>query len=199
MDPFAETVTSRASPDRCESPTFIVTRRPVRTRFYFSNIPIHASKMARGRMYRQMKAKEFVTNLVRQTYEKVYDEENDCYFYYSKLHGTSQWSAPRALQGQCLDPKVKHRRALRTCAFLTRTACSNHSGSFRAMQVTRKLGLKRGCPNRTPVFSRTTFQLPLFGKVGDNNGTFKLCGHNRRQPSCVSSCGTKHFERAARV
>ena len=54
-----------------------------------------------------MKARELCVSLVRQTYEKVYDEENDIYFYYNKIHDTSRWSAPRALQGQSLDPKVR--------------------------------------------------------------------------------------------
>lgn len=160
---------------------------------------MHAAKLAGGRMYRRMKAKEVVANLVRQMYEKVYDEENDCYFYYSKIHDTSQWSAPRALQGQCFDPKVKHRRVLHTCAFRTRTACSNDSELFRVTQVTRKLVPKRGCLNGTPVFSRITFQLPLLKKVRDNNETFELRGHSRHQQSCVSSCGTKHFSKASWV
>ena len=43
---------------------------------------------------------------VRQAYEKVFDEENDGYFYYNKLSGISQWTAPKALLGRPLEPKV---------------------------------------------------------------------------------------------
>lgn len=44
---------------------------------------------------------------VRQVYEKVFDEENDGYFYYNKISGTSRWTAPRVLLGRPLDPKVR--------------------------------------------------------------------------------------------
>lgn len=58
------------------------------------------------RMYRRKKAREFFVERVRQAYEKVFDEENDGYFYYNKLTATSQWTAPRVLLGRPLDPKV---------------------------------------------------------------------------------------------
>lgn len=63
-------------------------------------------------MYRQRKAREYFVDCVRQAYEKVYDEQNDVYFYYSKLHGTSQWSAPRVLLGRPLDPRVRQQSRL---------------------------------------------------------------------------------------
>lgn len=58
------------------------------------------------RMYRRKKAREFFVERVRQAYEKVFDEENDVYFYYNKLSGTSEWNAPKVLLGRPLDPKV---------------------------------------------------------------------------------------------
>lgn len=72
-------------------------------------------------MYRRKKAREFFVERVRQAYEKVFDEENDGYFYYNKLSGTSQWNAPKVLLGRPLDPKVwcvmyvKYLREAKTC------------------------------------------------------------------------------------
>lgn len=58
-------------------------------------------------MYRRRKARESFVERVRQAYEKVYDEENDVYFYYNKIHGRSQWTKPRTLLGRSLDPRVR--------------------------------------------------------------------------------------------
>lgn len=57
-------------------------------------------------MYRRMKAREYFVEHVRQAYEKVYDEENNGYFYYNKLNSTSQWVTPKTLLGRSLDPQV---------------------------------------------------------------------------------------------
>lgn len=53
-----------------------------------------------------MKARDFLVERVRQAYEKVFDDENGGYFYYNKISGTSQWTAPKVLLGRPLDPKV---------------------------------------------------------------------------------------------
>ena len=53
-----------------------------------------------------MKAREYFVERVRQAYEKIYDEENDGYFYYNKLSSTSQWITPKSLLGRSLDPQV---------------------------------------------------------------------------------------------
>lgn len=53
-----------------------------------------------------MKARNYFVERVRQAYEKVYDEENNGYFYYNNLNGTSQWVTPRIFLGRSLDPKV---------------------------------------------------------------------------------------------
>lgn len=57
-------------------------------------------------MYRRKKAREYFVERVRQAYEQVFDEENDGYFYYNRLTGTSQWTPPRVLLGRPHDPKV---------------------------------------------------------------------------------------------
>eukprot|EP00752_Nemacystus_decipiens_P007166 g6417.t1 len=66
--------------------------------------PGQAAAVIQG-MYRRKKAREFFVERVRQAYEKVFDEENDVYFYYNKLTGTSEWTVPRVLLGRPLDPK----------------------------------------------------------------------------------------------
>lgn len=58
-------------------------------------------------MYRRKKARDFFVQRARQAYEKVFDEENDGYFYYNKITDTSQWNAPKVLLGRPLDPKVR--------------------------------------------------------------------------------------------
>lgn len=60
-------------------------------------------------MYRQRKAREHFIERVRQTYEKVYDEETNTYFYFNKLKGTSQWTTPKVLLGRPLEPRVRAR------------------------------------------------------------------------------------------
>ena len=59
-------------------------------------------------MYRRMKARDYFVQHVRQAYEKVYDEENNGYFYYNKLNSTSQWVTPKILLGRSLDPQVTY-------------------------------------------------------------------------------------------
>ncbi|CAM9937495.1 unnamed protein product, partial [Pylaiella littoralis] len=66
--------------------------------------PGQAAAVIQG-MYRRKKAREFFLERVRQAYEKVFDEENDGYFYYNKINATSQWTAPKVLLGRPFDPK----------------------------------------------------------------------------------------------
>lgn len=54
-----------------------------------------------------MKARQLFVERVRQAYEKVYDEEVNCYFYYNKINATSQWTVPKGLLGRDLDPRVR--------------------------------------------------------------------------------------------
>ncbi|CAN0415368.1 unnamed protein product, partial [Ectocarpus sp. 12 AP-2014] len=66
--------------------------------------PGQAAAVIQG-MYRRKKAREYFVERVRQAYEKVFDEENDGYFYYNRLTGTSQWTPPKVLLGRPHDPK----------------------------------------------------------------------------------------------
>ncbi|CAM9612823.1 unnamed protein product [Ectocarpus fasciculatus] len=66
--------------------------------------PGQAAAVIQG-MYRRKKARDFFVERVRQAYEKVFDEENDGYFYYNRLTGTSQWTSPKVLLGRPHDPK----------------------------------------------------------------------------------------------
>ncbi|CAM9292067.1 unnamed protein product, partial [Laminaria digitata] len=66
--------------------------------------PGQAAAVIQG-MYRRMKAREYFVERVRQAYEKVYDEDNNGYFYYNKLNSTSQWVTPKTLLGRSLDPQ----------------------------------------------------------------------------------------------
>ncbi|CAM9206036.1 unnamed protein product, partial [Discosporangium mesarthrocarpum] len=56
-------------------------------------------------LYRRKKAREHFLCLVRQGYERVYDEETDTYFYYNKISRVSQWTAPQTLRGEILNPR----------------------------------------------------------------------------------------------
>lgn len=63
-------------------------------------------------MFRGKKAREFFVKRAREAYEKVYDEKNRGYFFYNKISGTSQWTEPKILLGNALDPRVRTSRAV---------------------------------------------------------------------------------------